>query len=120
MVLNADATILEERPTGMPGFDQISKGGLPVGRPALVTGTAGSAETVFSVQFLAAGIEKSVKHNVVVLRNVSDDEKRRRTIEMLEVCGPWWRVWKLQGGWRRCESWAASMPRDTSSHRRST
>ena len=42
--------------TGIPGFDSISNGGLPKGRTTLVAGTAGSAKTIFAVQFLAKGI----------------------------------------------------------------
>ncbi|TQV70073.1 circadian clock protein KaiC [Denitrobaculum tricleocarpae] len=47
---------IEKLPTGIPGFDHISQGGLPLGRTALVAGTSGSAKTVFACQFLAAGI----------------------------------------------------------------
>jgi circadian clock protein KaiC len=43
-------------PTGIPSFDIISKGGLPINRTTLISGTAGSGKTVFAVQFLAAGV----------------------------------------------------------------
>lgn len=43
-------------PTGISGFDHISQGGLPKNRTTLVSGTAGSAKTVFAAQFLAEGI----------------------------------------------------------------
>jgi RecA/RadA recombinase len=42
--------------TGIPGFDNISDGGLPLARATLVAGTAGSAKTVFATHFLASGI----------------------------------------------------------------
>ena len=42
--------------TGIPSFDVIAKGGLPIQRTTLVSGTAGSGKTVFATQFLAAGI----------------------------------------------------------------
>ena len=45
-------------PTGIPGFDTFSEGGLPKGRTTLVSGTAGSGKTIFACQFLAAGIEQ--------------------------------------------------------------
>ena len=35
--------------TGIPGFDDITNGGLPQGRTTLISGTAGSAKTVFAV-----------------------------------------------------------------------
>jgi len=43
-------------PTGINGFDQVALGGLPVGRPTLVSGTAGSGKTVVAIEFLARGI----------------------------------------------------------------
>ncbi|HET7771042.1 MAG TPA: circadian clock protein KaiC [Chloroflexota bacterium] len=42
--------------TGIQGFDAIARGGLPERRTTLVSGTAGSAKTVFAAQFLAAGV----------------------------------------------------------------
>ena len=46
----------EKLKTGIPGLDQISRGGLPKGRSTLVSGTAGSAKTVLAAQFLSQGI----------------------------------------------------------------
>ncbi len=47
--------LLEKCPTGIMGFDEISNGGLPKGRPTLVCGTAGSGKTVFAMEFLLRG-----------------------------------------------------------------
>jgi circadian clock protein KaiC len=52
--------------TRIEGFDLISYGGLPKGRATLVSGTAGSAKTVFAAQFLAAGIMHSGESGVFV------------------------------------------------------
>jgi circadian clock protein KaiC len=52
--------------TNIPGFDQISCGGLPKHRTTLVSGTSGSAKTVFAAQFLAEGIMKSGVNGVFV------------------------------------------------------
>lgn len=38
------------------GFDDISHGGLPIGRSTLVSGTSGTGKTLFSIQFLYNGI----------------------------------------------------------------
>jgi circadian clock protein KaiC len=38
------------------GFDDISHGGLPVGRATLVSGTSGTGKTIFATQFLYNGI----------------------------------------------------------------
>lgn len=46
---------LEKAPTGIRGFDEISGGGLPRGRSALITGSAGVGKTIFGLQFLVNG-----------------------------------------------------------------
>ena len=53
-------------PTGIPGFDLISEGGLPAARATLVAGTAGSAKTIFAAQFLVAGIVNEDEAGVFV------------------------------------------------------
>ncbi len=40
--------------TGIRGFDEITGGGLPRGRPALVCGGAGCGKTVFGAEFVGA------------------------------------------------------------------
>ncbi|AFY88968.1 circadian clock protein KaiC [Chroococcidiopsis thermalis] len=42
--------------TMIEGFDDISHGGLPLGRTTLFSGTSGTGKTLFSVQFLYNGI----------------------------------------------------------------
>ena len=46
---------LAKAPTGIRGFDQITDGGLPRGRPTLVTGASGSGKTLFGIEFLVRG-----------------------------------------------------------------
>lgn len=46
---------LIKAPTGIKGFDEISGGGLPQGRPTLVCGDAGCGKTLFSMEFLVRG-----------------------------------------------------------------
>ena len=46
---------LAKAPTGFRGFDQVTDGGLPRGRPTLVTGASGSGKTLFGVEFLVRG-----------------------------------------------------------------
>jgi len=41
--------------TGIAGFDEITLGGLPKGRPTLVCGGAGCGKTVFGIEFLVRG-----------------------------------------------------------------
>ncbi len=42
--------------TMIEGFDDISHGGMPVGRTTLISGTSGTGKTLFGVQFLYNGI----------------------------------------------------------------
>jgi len=49
------ADVLEKCPTGIRGLDEITKGGLPRGRPTLVCGCAGSGKTLFAMEFLMRG-----------------------------------------------------------------
>ena len=42
-------------PTGIVGFDEITRGGLPAGRITVVLGGAGGGKTIFGAQTLAAG-----------------------------------------------------------------
>lgn len=51
-----DHFTLPKSPTGITGFDLISGGGLPKGRPTLVCGGAGSGKTLFGMEFLVRGI----------------------------------------------------------------
>lgn len=43
--------------TMIEGFDEITHGGLPIGRTTLVSGTSGTGKTLLAVQFLYLGIE---------------------------------------------------------------
>ena len=46
---------LSKSPTGIHGFDEITCGGLPAGRPTLVCGGAGCGKTLFGMEFLVRG-----------------------------------------------------------------
>lgn len=50
-----DPRKIEKAPTGIPGFDEMSGGGLPFGRTSLVIGGTGSGKTVFALQTLIEG-----------------------------------------------------------------
>jgi circadian clock protein KaiC len=46
---------LEKCPTGITGLDELTRGGLPKGRPTLVAGGPGSGKTLLAMQFLVKG-----------------------------------------------------------------
>ncbi len=63
---NTSFNSVEKLVTGIAGFDHISVGGLPKGRTCLLSGTAGSAKTVFAVQFLVEGIRGNDEGGVFI------------------------------------------------------
>jgi len=81
--------------TGIPGFDSIAMGGLPLGRTTLVSGTSGSSKTVFSAQFLMEGILKSQESGVFVTFEESPEDIRKN------FKGFGWDVekWEKEGKW---------------------
>jgi circadian clock protein KaiC len=46
---------LAKSPTGIPGLDEITGGGLPTGRPTLVCGGPGCGKTLLALEFLIHG-----------------------------------------------------------------
>ena len=54
-VIQASSKALPKTFTGIQGLDEITGGGLPHGRPTLVSGGAGSGKTLFALEFLVRG-----------------------------------------------------------------
>lgn len=52
----AYSDFLKKVPTGITGFDEITGGGLPMGRPTLVCGSAGCGKSLFATEFLVRGV----------------------------------------------------------------
>src|SRR3954452_24302896 len=46
---------LPKAPTGIPGLDEVTGGGLPRGRPTLVCGSSGCGKTLLAMEFLVRG-----------------------------------------------------------------
>ena len=87
--------LLPKSPTSIQGFDEITGGGLPKGRPTLVCGGAGCGKTLFAMEFLVRGVtqhnepgvfmsfeetEKELAANVSSLGFDLDDLVRRKKI----------------------------------------
>jgi circadian clock protein KaiC len=53
--VEAPMEVLQKCPTGIKGLDEITGGGLPVGRPTLVCGTAGCGKTILGMEFIVRG-----------------------------------------------------------------
>lgn len=54
-VSHTSSQTLLKAPTGIQGLDEITWGGLPRGRPTLISGGAGSGKTLFGLEFLVRG-----------------------------------------------------------------
>ncbi|MBS1875306.1 MAG: circadian clock protein KaiC [Acidobacteria bacterium] len=87
--------LINKIPTGIPGFDHIAHGGLPEGRTTLISGTAGSAKTVFAIQFLAEGILRGDGGGVFITLEESPDDIRKN------VATFGWDIaqWEREGKW---------------------
>jgi circadian clock protein KaiC len=66
--------VLAKSPTGIPGLDEVTEGGLPQGRPTLVCGTAGCGKTILGLQFLVRGAVDFDEPGVFVSFEESADE----------------------------------------------
>jgi circadian clock protein KaiC len=86
---------VEKIETHIDGFDLITMGGLPKGRTTLISGTAGSAKTVFTIQFLARGITTAKENGVFVTFEESPEDIRKNML------GFQWDIerWEQQGRW---------------------
>jgi circadian clock protein KaiC len=56
LMKNAGISPLPKTRTGIAGLDEVTEGGIPMGRPTLVCGSAGCGKTLFAIQFLTEGI----------------------------------------------------------------
>jgi len=77
---NVDGRTIDKLRTGIPGFDELSRGGLPENRTTLVSGTAGCGKTIFAVQFLAEGIRSAGETGVFVTFEERPSDIRRNVL----------------------------------------
>lgn len=93
--MNTENYDIAKLATEIPGFDLIAAGGLPRIRTTLVTGTAGSAKTIFSVQFLASGIRKDGEGGVFVTFEEPPSDIRAN----MKSLGWDIEAWEAEGKW---------------------
>jgi circadian clock protein KaiC len=65
---------LRKSPTGIPGLDEVTLGGLPSGRPTLVCGGPGSGKTLLGISFLVNGAVKYDEPGVLMTFEENADE----------------------------------------------
>src|ERR1700738_2048550 len=68
---------LKKVPTGITGFDEITGGGLPEGRPTIVCGGPGCGKTMFAMEFLVRGATEFNEPGVLMTFEETSDEMSR-------------------------------------------
>jgi circadian clock protein KaiC len=68
---------LEKAFTGIAGFDEITAGGLPAGRPTIVCGGPGCGKTMFAMEFLVRGATRFGEPGVLMTFEETSDEMTR-------------------------------------------
>ncbi|MGH6646917.1 circadian clock protein KaiC [Aquabacterium sp.] len=68
------AGLLQKTPTGIQGLDEITRGGLPRGRPTLVCGGAGCGKTMLAAEFLVRGATEFNEPGVFMMFEENADE----------------------------------------------
>jgi len=65
---------LAKAPTGIDGLDEITEGGLPLGRPTLLCGSAGCGKTLMAIEFLVRGVQGYNEPGVLMTFEETADE----------------------------------------------
>jgi circadian clock protein KaiC len=60
--------------TGIQGLDEITEGGLPAGRPTLVSGSAGAGKTMLAAEFLVRGAMEFNEPGVFLMFEENSEE----------------------------------------------
>src|SRR6202048_1490652 len=73
---------LPKCPTGIAGFDEISLGGLPRGRPSLICGGAGCGKTLFGIEFLVRGAQQFGEPGVCISFEETAEDLAQNSISL--------------------------------------
>jgi circadian clock protein KaiC len=73
---------LPKCPTGIAGFDEITLGGLPRGRPSLICGGAGCGKTLFGIEFLARGAQQFGEPGVCISFEETAEDLAQNSISL--------------------------------------
>ena len=75
-------TQLEKSLTEIKGLDEVTKGGLPKGRPTLVCGGAGSGKTLLAAEFLVRGALQFGEPGVFMSFEETTDELTKNVVSL--------------------------------------
>ncbi|HYK03124.1 MAG TPA: circadian clock protein KaiC [Thermoanaerobaculia bacterium] len=84
------AAVPTKAPTGIPGLDELTGGGLPRGRTTLLVGGSGSGKTILALEFLVHGAQQHGEPGIFV----AFEETPERIIANAETFG--WDLAELQ------------------------
>lgn len=73
---------LAKAPTGIAGFDDVTGGGVPAGRPTLICGSAGCGKSLFAVEFLIRGALEYGEHGVLMTFEETADDIRKNVASL--------------------------------------
>ena len=73
---------LEKAQTGINGFDEITGGGLPKGRPTIVAGGPGCGKTLFGMEFLIRGAVEFNEPGVFVSFEETEEDLAKNMISL--------------------------------------
>ena len=73
---------LEKALTGITGFDQITNGGLPKGRPTIVCGGPGCGKTMFAMEFLVRGATEFNEPGVLLTFEETGEEMTKNVASL--------------------------------------
>src|SRR5712671_7879479 len=78
----ASAERLEKARTGIAGFDEVTKGGVPRGRPTIVCGGPGCGKTMFALEFLVRGATEYNEPGVLMTFEETTDEMTKNVASL--------------------------------------
>src|ERR1700726_1481601 len=73
---------LKKAPSGIAGFDEITGGGLPAGRPTIVCGGPGCGKTMFAMEFLVRGATEFGEPGVLMTFEETGKEMSRNVASL--------------------------------------
>src|ERR1700729_3957124 len=73
---------LAKAPTGIPGLDEISGGGLPKGRTTIVCGGPGCGKTMLGIEFLVRGATEFDEPGVLMAFEETPQEMARNVASL--------------------------------------
>src|SRR6266481_1764732 len=73
---------LEKALTGIAGFDEVTNGGVPRGRPTIVCGGPGCGKTMFAVEFLVRGATEYNEPGVLMTFEETSEEMSKNVASL--------------------------------------